>query len=308
MEDKFLWVERYRPTTVDECILPARLKASLKAYVADGKIPNLLFEGPPGTGKTTAARALCEEVGLDYIVVNSSEERGIDTLRTKIVDYASTVSLTGKGKCIIMDEADFLTPEAQGAFRGIIERFSDHCRFILTCNFAAKLMDAIISRMATFSFRFEKNEILPSKAAFFNRVETILKKENVEYEPKAVVKLVEKHFPDFRKTLGELQRLSISGKVDTFNALATIDGLIIAIKEKDFSKARKWLAENNDLNSTDIFRKLYDGLYDVFKPESIPVAITIIGEYSYRHAFVADPEINLAACVIELMAKTELKG
>lgn len=308
MEDKFLWVEKYRPKTIAECVLPARLKADLEAYVKAGKIPNLLFEGPPGSGKTTAARALCEEIGLDYILINSSEERGIDTLRTKIVEYASTVSLSGNGKCIIMDEADFLTPDAQAAFRGIIERFSDHCRFILTCNYNAKLMDAILSRMATYSFRFGKDETDMAMAHFFSRVETILQTENVEYDKKAVVKIVLKYFPDFRKTLGELQRNSVSGTVNAVAALTNIDGLITAIREKDFSKARKWLADSNDNNSVAIFRKLYDGLYDAFKPESIPIAVKIIGEYSYRHAFVADPEINLAACIIELMVETELKG
>lgn len=312
MNDKFLYVEKYRPKTIDECILPGPIKNSLKEYEKIGKIPNLLFEGPPGTGKTTAARALCETIGLDYMMINSSEERGIDMLRTKIVDFASSVSLTGKGKVVILDEADFLTPEAQAAFRGIVEKFPSNCTFILTCNYKKKLMDAIDSRMASMSFKFEKKESNHLKLEMFKRIKSILELEGVKYEDRAVAKLIEKFYPDFRKTLGELQKFSVGGTFDNhiveqIGNAGTFNQLIEFTKAKDFNNVRKWMAENSDLGGEMIFRRIYDGLYEFFKPDSIPVAVLIIGKYQYQHAFVMDPEINLTAMMVELMVDCEFK-
>lgn len=313
MAEEFIWSQKYRPKTIEDCVLPPRLKNPLLSYVNEGQITNnLLFEGPPGSGKTTAARALCEEIGLDYMVINSSEERGIDVFRTKIMDFASTISLTGNGKCVILDEADFLTPEAQAAFRGVIEKVSKHCTFIITCNYSAKLMDAIQSRMATYSFRFDRKESDELKVKMFKRIKEILKSENVISEDKAIVKLMEKYFPDFRKTLEELQRYSFNGKfdmavVEQIGSSATINKLIEFVKEKNFGKVRQWLAENHDLDSVGIFRKIYDGLYDWLSPDSIPGVIILIGRYQFQHGMVPDPEINLAAFLVELMVEAKFK-
>lgn len=312
MTEEFLWVEKYRPRKIEECVLPHRLYKAFMSYVAQGKIPNLLFEGPPGTGKTTAARALCEEIGLDYMLVNSSEERGIDTFRTKIMDFASTISLSGKGKCVILDEADFLTPDAQGAFRGIIEKVSRHCTFIITCNFSQKLIEAIPSRMATFSFRYVKSEVESLKVNIFKKLSLIAKSEGIVAEDKALFKLLEKYFPDFRKTIGEFQKFSSGGNfdisvVEQIGSAATIGKLIGFIKEKNFAKTRQWLAENHDIDSTMIFRKIYDGLYDWFVPECIPTVIILTARYQFQHGMVPDPEINLAAFLVELMVEAKFK-
>jgi DNA polymerase III delta prime subunit len=310
--EHFLFTEKYRPRKVEDCILPDRILNVLSKVVEDRKIPNMLFEGPPGTGKTTAARAICETIGIDYMIINGSEERGIDVLRNKIMDFAGTISLSGTGKCIIIDEADGLTPEAQAAFRGVIEKFADHCTFILTCNYTQKLIDAIVSRMATVSFYFTKGETDLLQIEMFKRVKAILKNENVSFDEKAIIRLIKKYFPDFRKTLGELQRFSANGTFDAavieqIGSAASIDKLLDAIREKDFKKARQWIADNHDLNSTMLYRKIYDGLTDHFDPTSIPQVILIIAKYQYQHSMVADPEINIAAFVIELMLEAKFK-
>lgn len=309
---EFLWVETYRPKTIDDCILPDRIKNDLQKYVKAKRIPNLLLEGTAGTGKTTAARALCEQTGTDYIVINSSEERGIDILRTKITQFASTISLTGSHKCVIMDEADNLTGDAQSAFRGIVEKYSKNCTFILTCNFAAKLMDAIDSRMATISFRFKGDEKMKLQAQMFQRLGKILKQENVEFSEKVLAKVVEKFYPDFRKTIGELQRLTGSGKLDesALNQLGSVKNvteLIGYLRDKNFGEVRKWVEANADLDATTIYRKIYDGLYETAEKASIGQAIIIIARYQYQHAFVADPSINLVACLVELMVDVKWK-
>jgi len=255
---------------------------------------------------------LCETIGLDYMVVNSSSERGIDTFRNKITDFATTKSLTGMKKCIILDEADFLTPEAQAAFRGIVEKVSKHCTFIITCNFSQRLMEAIDSRMVSFNFRFTREEAGNLKVQMLKRIKEILSAENVNYEDKAIAKLIEKFYPDFRKTLGELQRYSFNGSFDAsaveqIGSSASINKLIEYIKEKNFGKVRQWLADNHDIDSVAIFRKIYDGLYDWLQPESIPGTVVLIGRYQYQHGMVPDPEINLAAFLVELMVDARFK-
>lgn len=311
MSEQFLYVETYRPRKIEDCILPQRIINDLKSIVKQDKIPNLLFEGPAGTGKTTAARVLCETVNVDYLIINSSEERGIDILRTKVIDFASTMSLYGKGKkCIIMDEADYLTPEAQAAFRGVIEKFSSHCTFILTCNFASRLMEAISSRMATISFQFEKKEAVSLKTKMMKRIQKILSIEGVDFEDKAIVKLVEKYYPDFRKTIGEVQRMAMSGNVMADRLVGfnePLERLFEHLKKKDFNGVRDWISNNPDIDSTLVFRKIYDGLYQYIKPQFIPIAVVLIGKYQYQHSMVVDPEINLAAFLVELMVEVEFQ-
>lgn len=309
--DEFIWVEKYRPKTIEECILPDRLKSTLQKYVDEGSIPNLLLEGGPGTGKTTAARALCNEVGVSYLVINSSKNRGIDSIRTEIVSFASSKSFNAKSKVIIMDEVDFMTPEAQGAFRGVIEEFSGNCTFILTCNFKNKLMDAIHSRMATISFRFSPSEKPKLASKMFLRCEHILKQEGVEYDKKTVAKIVDRFYPDFRKTIGELQRFSKMGLdesvLDQLSSLRNIKELIEFMKEKNFPKVRSWIVQNSEADPVSIFRKIYDTLSEHMEPHSVPVAIIILAKYQYQHSFVADPEINLVACLVELMMEVKFK-
>lgn len=309
--DEFIWVEKYRPKTIEECILPDRLKSTLQKYVDEGSIPNLLLEGGPGTGKTTAARALCNEVGVSYLIINSSKNRGIDSIRTEIVSFASSKSFNAKSKVIIMDEVDFMTPEAQGAFRGVIEEFSGNCTFILTCNFKNKLMDAIHSRMATISFRFSPSEKPWLASKMFLRCEHILKQEGIEYDKKTVAKIVDRFYPDFRKTIGELQRFSKMGLdesvLDQLSSLRNIKELIEFMKEKNFPKVRSWIVQNSEADPISIFRKIYDTLSEHMEPHSVPVAIIILAKYQYQHSFVADPEINLVACLVELMMEVKFK-
>lgn len=306
----FLFVEKYRPRKIADCILPPRIKKDLQAIVTKGEIPNLLFEGSPGTGKTTAAKALCEEIGVDYLLINSSEERGIDILRNKVTDFASTMSIYGGKKCIILDEADFLTPEAQAAFRGIVERVSTNCTFILTCNYASKLMDAIDSRTSTISFKFNKDEELSLKTKMLKRLRSILENENVEYEDLALVRLVDRYYPDFRKTIGELQRLANSGKVTSETEITptqSVEQLFKFMKGKEFNKVRKWVAENDDMLSGKLYRIIYDGLYEYLKPSCIPLVVILIAKYQYQHSMVLDPEINMVAFLTELMIEAEFQ-
>ena len=312
MSKEFLWVEKYRPQKVADCILPDRLKNVFQEYVNNKTIPNLMLTGTAGVGKTTAAIAMCEEIGLDYIFINSSEERGIDTLRTKIRGYASTMSFGGSQKVIILDEADYITPEAQAALRGAIEEFSSNCSFIFTCNFKSKLIDAIHSRCSVIDFTMVNGEKPKMAAQFFKRLCDILTKENVTFDKTVVVKIVEKFFPDYRRTLNELQRYSSSGNIDAsvlsqVSDLKNITDLIRYLKEKNFGEMRKWVVTNSDIDTARIYRKIYDGLYEYMKPESIPQAVVIIAKYQYQSAFVPDQEINLVACLTEIMVDCEVK-
>lgn len=312
MTQEFLFVERYRPKTVSDCILPERLKKVFQEYVDKQSIPNLLLTGTAGTGKTTVALAMCKEIGLDYLFINSSEERGIDTLRTKIKGFASTVSLSDNKKVIILDEADYITPEAQAALRGSIEEFSSNCTFILTCNYKSKLIDAIHSRCSVIDFTLKADEKPKMAASFLKRIIDILTKEKVSYDKSAVIKIVEKYFPDYRRTLNELQRFGSSGSIDAgiisqISDVRNLSELIKSLKEKDFSSMRKWVVINGDIDPTRIFRKIYDGLTDYMKPASIPQCVVILGKYQYQAAFVADQEINLVACLTEIMVDCEMK-
>lgn len=309
-EGEFIWVEAYRPSTVDECILPESLKATFKDFVAQDNIPNMLLSGSGGTGKTTIARALCEDLGCDYILINGSEESGIDVLRTKIKDFASTVSLSGKVKVVILDEADYLNPNStQPALRGFMEEFSKNCRFILTCNFKNRIIQPLHSRTTNIEFKITKEDKPVVAAKFFKRVIEILKNENIEYDQKVVAEVVQKHFPDNRRILNELQRYSASGKIDS-GILASISDanmkdLLGALKDKDFKKMRSWVVNNLDNDSTVLFRKIYDTLLPEVK--QVPQLVLLLADYQYKAAFVADHEINLVACLTEVMASCEMK-
>lgn len=302
-----LWVERYRPRKVADCILPKHLREPFSKYAEEGLTQHLLLVGDPGTGKTTVARAICEEQGMEYIIINCSSETGVDTVRNKVVDFASTVSVEEKKKAIILDEADYLSPNAQAALRNYLEVFSETCKFIFTANFKNRIMPALHSRCAVFDFRFtgEDQEL---KAAFFKRIRSVLKHEGVEFSPEVLAKVVTKFFPDFRRTLNELQRHSKGGHL-TVESLIDLDGdsfkkLVGSLKTKNFKEARQWIAENTD-NSDAVFRKIYDTLDIYIKPQSIPEVVVLLGEYQYKHQFVADPQINLAALMVELMVTAE---
>lgn len=311
-DEEFLWSQKYRPKKVVDCVLPERLKKVFQDYVNNKSIPNLMLTGTAGVGKTTVAIAMCEEVGLSYMFINSSEERGIDTLRTKIKNYASTMSFSGTKKVIILDEADYITPDAQAALRGLIEEFSSNCTFIFTCNFKSRLIDAIHSRCSVVDFTLKPDEKPRMAAQFFTKVCIILNKENITYDKQALIKIVEKFFPDYRRTLNELQRYASSGTIDAsvvalMSDIRNLNNLIKNLKDKNFSEMRKWVAQNSDIDPARMYRKIYDGLYDYLKPESIPQAVVIIAKYQYQSAFVADQEINLVACLTEIMVDCEVQ-
>jgi DNA polymerase III delta prime subunit len=308
----FLWVEQYRPQTIDECILPTDLKETFQSFVDRGEISNLLLAGPPGCGKTTVARALCEQMNADYMFINGSEESGIDTLRTKIKNFASTVSLSGGKKVVILDEADYLNPQStQPAMRGFIEEFHKNCRFILTCNFKNRLIEPLHSRFSTIDFKIANKDrpVLASK--LFAKVGIILKEQAIPFDEAVVAELINKHFPDYRRILNELQRYSVSGKIDT-GILANISDdnlnkLIGLLKEKDFTNMRKWVVNNLDNDPVVVFRRIYDTMYENLESETIPHAVLILADYSYKSAFVADQEINLVACLTEIMSQCKFK-
>ena len=308
--EEFLWVEKYRPKTVAECILPDRIKKTFQDYVDMKSVPNLLLTGTAGVGKTTIAKALCEELDLNYMFINSSETRGIDLLRTTIRNYASTVSLKGGRKVIILDESDYLTNEAQAAMRGCIEEFSKNCSFIFTCNFKSKLIDAIHSRCSVVEFTLRTDEKPKMAAQFFGRLQKILDQEGITYDKQVVIKLIEKFFPDYRRTLNELQRHSSSGNIDAgtlahLSDVKRLADLIGHLKNKNFTEMRKWAVTNSDIDTQRIYRRIYDGLSDYLKPESIPQAVIIIARYQYQASFVPDLEINLVACLTELMVECD---
>ena len=308
----FLWVERYRPRKVNETILSDDLKQVFNQIVATGQLPNMLFTGTAGVGKTTVARALCNELGLDYILINGSEEGNIDTLRNKVKSFASTVSLQGGYKVVILDEADYLNPQStQPALRGFIEEFANNCRFILTCNFKNRIIEPLHSRCSVYDFNIQRSEKPKIATAFYKRVVDILTTENVEFEPKALAILVEKHFPDFRRVLNECQRYSISGKIDAgvLSNLAddNIKSLMAHLKDKNFKGMRQWVVDNIDVEPQAIFRKIYDTMVDYAQPQSIPQIVLILADYQYKNAFVADHELNVVACMTELMANAQWK-
>lgn len=307
MSDQYLFVEKYRPAKIDDCILSDSLKDMFKDYIKAGQLPNFLFHGSAGVGKTTVARALCNEIGAEYMFINGSEESGIDVLRTKVKSFASTVSLTDSKKVIIIDEADYLNSNStQPAFRGIIEEFSDNCRFVFTCNFKNRIIEPIHSRCAVVDFNIPSGEKKEIAAKFFKRVINILNAENIEFDKKVVAELVQKHFPDFRRVLNELQRYSVSGKIDA-GIFVNIGAesyrtLFKNMKDKNFTEVRKWVAINSDGDSSKIFRELYDISSTIMETASIPQLILILADYDYKSNFSVDREINLMACLTEIMA------
>jgi DNA polymerase III delta prime subunit len=310
--DHLLWTEKFRPQTINDCILPDRLKQPFQEYVNQKQIPNLLLSGGAGVGKTTVAKAMCNEIGCDFIVINGSDEgRLIETFRTKIKNYASSMSLAGGRKVIIIDEADYCNAESvQPALRNFIEEFASNCSFIFTCNYKNKLIEPLHSRCAVIDFALKNGEKAKMAAAFFKRLQSILQSEKVEYDDAVIAELIKKHFPDFRRALNELQRYSQFGKIDT-GILAqigdvTIEEIVKYIKEKDFGSIRKWVA-SHEIDSATFFRKIYDSLYDNLKPQSIPQAVVILADYQYKAAFVADAEINTVACLTELMVSCEFQ-
>jgi DNA polymerase III delta prime subunit len=312
MREDFLWTERYRPRTVKDTILPADLKKTFQQYVDQGNIQNLLLAGSAGVGKTTIARAMLEELGCDYIVINSSMNGNIDTLRYDIMNFASAMSLTGGRKYVILDEADYLNPTStQPALRNFMEEYSKNCGFILTCNFKNRILGPLQSRCTVIDFKVSKKDIAKLAGEFFKRVEKILKTEKVEYEPAAVAEVIKKFYPDWRRVLNELQRYSALGKIDS-GILAnmeesSIQELIGSMKDKNFTSVRKWIGENLDNDQNAVFRKFYDSAAQLMTSGSIPTLVVILGRYQYQAAFSVDQEINLAACLAEVMSECVFK-
>jgi len=312
MSKQYLWVEKYRPQTIDECILPQSMKDTFREFINSGELPNFLFAGTAGVGKTTVAKALCNEVGAEYLFINGSEESGIDVLRSKIKNFASSVSLTDAKKVVILDEADYLNPNStQPALRGFIEEFSNNCRFIFTCNFKNRIIEPLHSRCAVVEFKIENKDKPKIAAAFYRRVLDILSQENIEADGKVVVELITKYFPDYRRVLNELQRYSVSGKIDA-GLLVNIGDesyseLIKNLKAKNFTEVRKWIGKNSDADTTEVFRTLYDKASEVVEQGSIPQLVLILAEYQYKAAFVADKEINMMAALVEIMGGVKFK-
>ena len=310
----FLWVERYRPKTVEDCILPDETKKTFKEFVAKGEIPNLLLAGPPGIGKTTIAKALCNELGADYYVINGSDEgRFLDTVRNQAKNFASTVSLTGssKHKVIIIDEADNTGNDVQLLLRANIEAFYNNCRFIFTCNYKNKIIEPLHSRCAVIDFIIKGKQRVQLAGSFFQRLQTILDAEKIEYDQKVVAELVTKHFPDFRRVLNECQRYSTGGKIDSgilasFSDIS-VNELIKNLKDRNFTEVRKWVVSNLDNDANSLLRRIYDSSFDCLTSQSIPAAVLIIAKYQYQCAFVADQEVNLLAALTEIMCECEFK-
>lgn len=313
INDQFLWVESYRPQKIDDCVLPESIKKTFREYVDSGNIPNFLFSGGAGVGKTTIAKALCNEIGAEYIILNGSDEgRQIDTVRTKIKQFASTVSLTDAKKVIIMDEADYMNAETvQPALRAFIEEFSNNCRFIFTCNFKHKIIAPLHSRCSVIDFKIDAADKPKIASNFYRRVVEILNNENVTFDQKVVAELVTKHFPDFRRILNELQRYSVSGTIDTGILInmgeESFKELLKYMKEKNFTEVRKWVAKNSEGDSSALFREFYDKALTIVEPAGVPTLVVTLGEYQYKAAFVADQEINIMAALTEIMAHCKFK-
>ena len=312
-EEQFLWVEKYRPQTIDECVLPDSLKNTFKEYVNKGQLPNFLFSGTAGVGKTTVAKALCNEIGAEYLLINGSDEgRSIDILRTKIKQFASTVSLTDSKKVVIIDEADYMNAESvQPALRSFIEEFSNNCRFIFTCNYKARIIEPLHSRCAVVEFKVDGKDKATMAAAFYRRVMDILSLEDVKADGKVVAELITKYFPDNRRILNELQRYSVSGVIDSGILINTSQEsyklLTKDLKAKNFSEVRKWVKKNSDASTSAIFRELYDNSVEILEQNSIPQLVIILADYQHRAAFVADQEINIMAAFTEIMTSCKFK-
>ena len=314
MREDFLWVEKYRPKTIEDCILPDNIKKTFNDFLNKGEIPNLLLAGPPGVGKTTVAKALCNELGVDFYVINGSDEgRFLDTVRNQAKNFASTVSLqgTGKHKVIIIDEADNTGNDVQLLLRANIEAFYSNCRFIFTCNYKNKIIEPLHSRCAVVEFSIKGKEKAQLAGSFFKRLQNILDEESIKYDPKVLAELINKHFPDWRRVLNECQRYSVSGEIDSgilasFSDVAVND-LITHLKSKNFSEVRKWVVSNLDNDPGVVLRRVYDACYDCLSPQSIPAAVLIVAKYQYQIAFVADQEINLLAALTEIMCECSFK-
>ena len=310
----FIWVEKYRPKTIDECILPESTKKTFQAFLDKGEIPNMLLAGPPGIGKTTVAKALCNELGVDVYVINGSDEgRFLDTVRNNAKNFASTVSLasTAKHKVIIIDEADNTSNDVQLCLRAFIEEFAGNCRFIFTCNYKNKILEPLHSRCSVVEFGIKGKDRQTIAAQFFKRLQDILDAERIEYDNKVLVELINKHFPDWRRVLNECQRYSVSGSIDagilaTFSDVA-VNELVKNLKDKNFAEVRKWIVGNLDNDTSVLLRRIYDSLYESLVPGSVPAAVLVLAKYQYQGAFVADQEINMLACLTEIMVECEFK-
>lgn len=310
--EEFLWVEKYRPRTIEDCVLPATLKETFQKIVDSGEMQNLLLCGGPGCGKTTVAKALCNELGSDFIIINCSEDGNIDTLRTKIRDFASTISLSEQKKVVILDEFDYSNPQStQPALRGFIEEFSKNCRFVLTCNYKNRIIEPLHSRCTVIDFKFDKSDRLKLMPKFMYALQQILTKEGIDYDEKVVAKLISRYAPDWRRILNECQRYSVGGNIDvgvlSESGDVGVNELMSYLKDKNFTSVRKWVSDNIHNDQTLIFRKIYDCLYEKLEPLSIPTAVLIIADYQYKAAFVADAEINLTACLTTIMMECNLK-
>ena len=312
--DEFLWVEKYRPKTIEECILPENIKKTFKDFLNKGEVPNLLLAGPAGCGKTTVAKALCNELGVDVYVINGSDEgRFLDTVRNNAKNFASTVSLSSnaKHKVIIIDEADNTTNDVQLLLRAFTEEFANNCRFVFTCNYKNKIIEPLHSRCAVIDFSIKGKEKANIAAGFYGRLQDILQKESIDFENKVLLELINKHFPDWRRVLNECQRYAVSGKIDTgilanFSDIS-VNELTKNLKTKNFTEVRKWVVSNLDNDASSLLRRVYDACYDCLSPQSIPAAVLVIAKYQYQCAFVADQEINLLACLTEIMVECEFK-
>lgn len=314
MSKEFLWVEKYRPNIVEDCILPASTKQVFQGFVDQGELPNLMLTGTAGVGKTTVAKALCEEIGASYIVINGSDEgRFLDTIRNRVRQFATTVSLTSGAshKVVIIDEADNTTHDVQLSLRAFVEAFHSNCRFIFTCNFQNKIIEPLHSRCTVVDFRINKSQQQKLQAQFFGRLKEILDENEIEYQDKILVKLIGRYFPDWRRLINETQRHSASGKINTDILVdiadINLDSLLAALKNKEFTTVRKWVIENIDNDPNIVMRKIYNLLYEQIKPKYIPEAVLILARYQYQIAFVADQEVNLLACLTEVMMGCEFK-